>query len=114
MSASPPSGARDLVRSGPRAHDAAKADVARGGVDRLGPFVEDRVGDWIRWWSRARALDVAERYVPEVLLRRRIHGANNSRRYAADHDDVLLEIARAHLRNVRRRSGNGTDGDGPV
>ena len=101
-------------RTGCEAPLGSAALVRRHLIDRLGPFVEDRVGDWIRWWSRARALDVAERYVPEVLLRRRIHGANNSRRYAADHDDVLLEIARAHLRNVRRRSGKGTDGDGPV
>jgi glycosyltransferase involved in cell wall biosynthesis len=66
-------------------------------VERVGPFPPGPVSDWVRWWARARSLDLREHVVPEVLFRRRIHGANNSaRRY--DDGRALLSIAREHLR----------------
>jgi len=80
--------------------------VRRDLVTRLGPFDDDAVSDWVRWWARARALGVEEYFVPEVLFLRRIHGRNNSATHADAHGDVLLGIAREHLRQ-RRASGAG-------
>ena len=77
--------------------------VRREVFELLGPFGEAPVGDWVEWWGRARAMGVAEHVVPEVLIRRRIHDANNSVR-RGDGGHTFLRIAREHLREVRRRS----------
>jgi len=86
--------------------------VRRGLVERLGPFEDDPVGDWVRWWARARAIDVEEHFVPEVLFLRRIHGRNNSATHADAHGEALLGIARAHLRQRRAGAGDGGSAGG--
>jgi glycosyltransferase involved in cell wall biosynthesis len=75
--------------------------IRRTAADLIGPFAADPVGDWIDWWARARAAGITEVFVPEVLLRRRIHGANNSFLQSTDARPVLLETVREHLRGSR-------------
>jgi glycosyltransferase involved in cell wall biosynthesis len=73
--------------------------VRRSVIDRLGPFDAGKPGaDWLDWWARARRLGIEERIVPEVLMRRRIHGSNSS---ATDDGTFLLSIARDHRRRLR-------------
>lgn len=81
------------------------AMVRRPVFERIGTFsgAEISVGDWIEWWSRARAAGVHEVVVPEVLLRRRLHGKNNSHVRAGDLSSVLLRTVREH----RRASDHG-------
>lgn len=70
-------------------------------VERVGLFIARPVGEWVDWWARARAAGVVEHFVDEVLVRRRIHGANNSLRSDDDHT-TLLGVARRHLRATRQ------------
>jgi glycosyltransferase involved in cell wall biosynthesis len=83
--------------------------VRRALVDRLGPFDAGAVGDWVRWWARARALGITEQFVPEVLFRRRIHGRNNSLVHG-DQGHTFLDIAREHLRDLRADRAARPDG----
>jgi glycosyltransferase involved in cell wall biosynthesis len=69
-------------------------------IDRVGHFPEVQVGDWVGWWARARALGVTEHVVPEVLVRRRIHGGNNSLT-SSKGGQTFLDIARRHLEQRR-------------
>lgn len=81
---------------------ASSALFRRSLIELVGPFHDAPVGDWVRWWARARALGITHHVVPEVLARRRIHGANNSLRHGASGGEVFLDIARDHLRELRR------------
>jgi glycosyltransferase involved in cell wall biosynthesis len=58
----------------------------------------------IDWISRARAADLRTTVVPEVVLRRRVHGSNLGRRLGAQKQGDLLRVVRAHL-DRRRDSG---------
>lgn len=71
-------------------------------VERLGPFAETPVGEWAEWWARARAEGVREAFVPDVLVRRRLHARNNSH-VRDDEGKTFLAIARAHSHAVRQR-----------
>jgi glycosyltransferase involved in cell wall biosynthesis len=85
---------------------AGGALLRRAVVDRIGPFRDVPVGDWVQWWARARALQVREHVVPDVLWRRRIHGRNNSL-LRSDGGRTFLDIARQHRRDVRAFGGAG-------
>jgi hypothetical protein len=85
--------------------------VRRSLIDRLGPFGSAPVGDWVRWWSGARAAEVREHVVREPLFRRRIHGGNNSLRREPG-SEVFLDVARAHLRDLRARRDAGPEVEG--
>lgn len=80
--------------------------LRRSVIERVGPFTASPLGDWVRWWGRARAIGIAEHIVPEVLWRRRIHGLNNSHA-RADDGRTYLALVRAHRREViaARRGG---------
>ncbi len=95
-------------RTGQSASLSSGALLRRGLLDRLGPFADNAI-DWVRWWARARALGVREHVVPEVLLRRRIHGGNNSL-VRGDHGRTFLDIARSHLQDLRARRPAGPEG----
>jgi glycosyltransferase involved in cell wall biosynthesis len=73
--------------------------VRRTVVDALGPFQPRGSGDWVEWWARARRLGVHEHVIDQVLVRRRIHGDNNSSREFDQR--ALLDIVRAHRRGTR-------------
>jgi glycosyltransferase involved in cell wall biosynthesis len=87
-------------RLGVRVPLSSAALLRREVIERIGPFGSGVVGDWFAWWASARAAGIEEHVVPEVLVRRRIHGDNNSLR-RADNGKTFLDIARKHLRDVR-------------
>ncbi|HXY92514.1 MAG TPA: glycosyltransferase family A protein [Acidimicrobiia bacterium] len=93
----------------PRTRQAASlssnALLRRRVLDLVGPFEAGAIGDWARWWARARALGVREHIVPEVLVRRRIHGRNNSL-VRNDDGSTFLAIAREHLHQRRAHGAN--------
>ncbi|MEQ8716461.1 MAG: glycosyltransferase family A protein [Acidimicrobiales bacterium] len=70
-------------------------------LDRVGPFDESfRVSEDMEWLVRARALGVRVDRVDEVVLRRRIHGANLS--YRADEQrQGLFRALRGRARRDR-------------
>ena len=85
---------------------ASAALIRRDRLDRLGPFVTTAVGEWVWWWSRARAHGVREEFVPHVLVRRRLHSHNNSH-VRHDGGQTFMAIARAHRRAVEDRGAPG-------
>lgn len=47
--------------------------------DRVGPWPpEIEISDGLHWFLRARSLGLRELMIPEVVMRRRVHGANHS------------------------------------
>ena len=97
----PPVGVRRPRHSVPAALTST-ALLRRDLFDRLGPFASTPLGEWAEWWARARARGVREAYVPEVLVRRRLHSRNNSY-VRRDDGEAFLAIARAHRRAMRAR-----------
>ena len=60
--------------------------------DRVGPFDERlQSGAWVNWYARAHVIGVRETMLPEVVLRRRIHEANNF----SMRQDAALDYLRA-------------------
>jgi len=78
--------------------------LRRDVLDRLGPFAHTPVGEWAGWWARARAEGVREVFVPDVLVRRRLHARNHSH-LQYDDGKTFLAIARAHCHAVREKRG---------
>lgn len=75
--------------------------MRRAALTRVGLFNEQlRVGEWIDWLSRAEATGVKTRHLPEVVLRRRIHGQNTviQRR---DQKQDYLAVIRSHMQRRR-------------
>lgn len=101
----PPAGTRS-PRQSVAAALTSTALLRRELLTRLGPFAATPVGEWASWWAQARAQGVQERFVPEVLVRRRLHAGNNSHLHG-DHGPTFLAIARAHNHALRaRREGS--------
>lgn len=77
--------------------------LRREDFHRVGPFEEDlKVGEFIAWFARARDLGFTPAMIQEVVLERRIHGANQTIRHRADYSDYLHVLKRAL---DRRRPG---------
>jgi glycosyltransferase involved in cell wall biosynthesis len=81
--------------------------MARRAVfDRVGVFDESlRVSEDTDWFARAERAGVVKHILPDVLVRRRLHGSNTS--YAlynsARAREDILEVA---MRNLRSKRGN--------
>jgi glycosyltransferase involved in cell wall biosynthesis len=74
----------------------------RSAAERVGPFPIDlRVGEFLDWIMRARDLGLREALLPDVVLRRREHSANTTRREQAAFGDYA-RVLKAAL--DRRRS----------
>lgn len=77
----------------------------RVAIERTGPFDTGlRVGEFIDWLARARHLELGTVVVPEVVARRRIHGANTV--LTTGRGDYLRVLKRA----IDRRRERATDG----
>lgn len=77
--------------------------VRRSAFLRAGPFDETlAVGEFVDWYSRAKAAGLASLMAPDVVLRRRLHAANLSRRNAEDRR-TFVRIVKAHLDRRRQR-----------
>lgn len=73
---------------------------------RVGLFSETlRLGQFIDWLARARALGLRETLAPDLVLRRRIHDNNTTRREKAREQDYV-RLLKAHL--DRRRASPGS------
>jgi glycosyltransferase involved in cell wall biosynthesis len=69
----------------------------------VGAFNETlRVAEFIDWFGRARDSGLASRLIDQVVLERRIHGANQTIRHRADYSDYALALKRGL---DRRRPG---------
>ena len=74
----------------------------RSAAERVGPFPTDvRVGEFLDWLMRARDLGLRESVLPEVVLRRREHSSNLTRREQAPFRD----FARVLKAGLDRRRG---------
>jgi glycosyltransferase involved in cell wall biosynthesis len=70
----------------------------RAAIDRVGRFDERwQITDFIDWFARAKEAGLRTEVLPRVLLRRRLHARNSTRRYGHD------EYARVLAETVRRR-----------
>ncbi len=78
--------------------------VRREVLDEVGAFDESlAVGEWFDWYARLRDVDHPIAWVDEVLVRRRLHEANNSLRERQSRSEYLQVLA-AHLARQRRSS----------
>ncbi len=80
--------------------------IRRSAFERVGPFEMDQsVNLTVEWYARALAAELQGAMLDEVVLRRRLHGANvGITRW--DSGQQLVSIARASL---ERRRAAGTD-----
>lgn len=79
--------------------------VKRGAFLRAGPFdIQWRIGEFIAWYSMAIDKGLKSHLVPEVLARRRLHGANMTLRERTATADYV-KILKASL-DRRRNSGS--------
>jgi glycosyltransferase involved in cell wall biosynthesis len=92
-------------RARPGAHKAmlrTNAMLSRAAIDQLGPMDEEvRFGDFIGWMSPLINRGVETNYVEEVLVRRRIHGANMT---AQPDQKAYLQLLRRHLQDKKGKS----------
>jgi glycosyltransferase involved in cell wall biosynthesis len=74
----------------------------RDAIERAGGFDEDvAVGDIAAWLVRARELGMREETLPDVLVRRRVHANNMTRRLRSDFGDYA-RVLKASLDRRRR------------
>lgn len=79
----------------------SNALISKALVEALGQMDPDqRFADFIEWIAPAIRKGVSIQYVPEVLVRRRIHGANMT---AAVQHSAYLETLRRHIHAKRGR-----------
>jgi glycosyltransferase involved in cell wall biosynthesis len=77
--------------------------VSRRAFSRVGPFdTRWTVGEFVDWYARAAEAGLAAHMLPTVLLHRRLHAANSSRRATEARMDYV-RIARAVLERRRDR-----------
>jgi glycosyltransferase involved in cell wall biosynthesis len=74
--------------------------------ERVGPWSPEYVvSDGLDWFLRARRLELRERLLPDVVLRRRVHGKNSSLRERGHR----TEFARLLKKEIDRRRAAGGD-----
>lgn len=80
--------------------------VRRRAFDAVGPFTEgEPIASDSDWLMRARRGGLRELLLPDVLLERRIHAANQSANVAAGHVELLRAIRRAVKRGTPSEGG---------
>lgn len=86
--------------------------IRRSAFDRFGPFDETlQIAEFFPWYSRAIALGLNVKMLPDVVAYRRIHGANTGLvRRTEQQQENLLGLKRA-LDLRRRRGGAPSGGD---
>ena len=77
--------------------------LTRAAFSRVGPFDETfRCGGDTDWISRARDLGVRMETVAGVLLQKRVHGENESRRVGTSHKEIA-QLLRASILRKRKQ-----------
>ena len=83
--------------------------LARSAWERVGPFATSlAVSEFLDWYARATEAGVGMVMLPEALVWRRVHAANNSRRHRQDRH----EYARVLKAALDRRRAAGKAGSG--
>jgi glycosyltransferase involved in cell wall biosynthesis len=78
--------------------------IRRPAFERVGPFSEQlRVGVTVDWYARAVDAGLELRMIPDVVLERRLHDANNGLREAASRGQYL-DVIKAALDRRRARA----------
>jgi glycosyltransferase involved in cell wall biosynthesis len=76
--------------------------VRRSLAEKIGEFNPSlRLGEFIDWVSRARALNMKEKMLPEVVLKRRLHLTNFGVNRTEDLSDYVHTV-HAHLKRMRK------------
>ena len=74
--------------------------IGRGAFERVGHFsTAFRVGEFIDWFARAKEMGLKSGMVPNIIMRRRIHGNNLMQR----EDNISGEYARILKATINRR-----------
>lgn len=82
--------------------------LRRTAWDRVGPLDERlKVGEFIDWCARAREASLNIRMLPQLVLRRRIHG-NNTMIVQSDAQADYLRLVRETLQRRRSAAGGNT------
>lgn len=99
----PDEAARLLVVDGPQASELLTTLlVRRAAFDAVGLFDAQLPSGYnIDWVSRSRLVPLRTSVVPDVVVRRRVHGANFGRTRAAGNRIDLTRVMRAHLERKR-------------
>lgn len=63
--------------------------ATREAIERVGPFPPFRSGEFIAWFGVSQALGIRHEVLPQVLVRRRVHGLNTTRERSAVADYPL-------------------------
>lgn len=86
--------------------------VRRDVLESVGPLEESLMsGEDQDWFLRAEDLGVAMEVLPEILLQRRLHPDNMTRRLGQEVQRNLLRVVRRSM--ARRRSGSRTESETP-
>lgn len=81
--------------------------IRRSAFMRVGEFNEQwRHGDFIDWWARATDLGLRYTAIPELVMQRRLHTNNMTRREPLGAADYV-RILHKQIRLRRERLGNG-------
>ena len=87
---------------------ASTVAVRRDAFQRVGPFRTDlRVGEFIDWYARAKEQGLSHVLLSEVLVERRVHGANMS---LCDRSSQL-DYVRLLKQSIDRRRGQRKEGE---
>lgn len=99
---------RGHPRSKPMPGYVTQALLARREVfDQVGLFDERlQHSDDTDWFLRAQQANVQSCLLPDVLVHRRMHFGNRSRRHAGRSRDEFIQIVKANLDRKRRRIAN--------
>jgi glycosyltransferase involved in cell wall biosynthesis len=77
--------------------------ISREAFDRVGPFTDWQLGEFVEWYARAVDAGLETAMLPDVVLRRRVHAANLGVRLRDDRDEyarvlkAVLDRRRAEL-----------------
>jgi glycosyltransferase involved in cell wall biosynthesis len=61
--------------------------IRRAAFERVGPFADFRLGEFVEWYARAVDAGLATLLLPDVLLRRRIHERNTGVRLRHEREE---------------------------
>jgi glycosyltransferase involved in cell wall biosynthesis len=76
--------------------------IARETFCQVGPFsTRYMIGEFIEWFSRAEQAGLSSFMLPEILLKRRLHTSNTTRRSPLDRGDYV-KILRSRLEMKRK------------
>lgn len=86
--------------------------VRRSAHDRIGPFRAVAVADQLEWTGRLLAMGAPVAEIDALVLRRRVHGTNNSHQHPSSTTLERVHMVRDLLALKRRQASRPEDGPG--